>query len=231
MGESGDRFAPGSLLAALLDLVVPLVCGGCGRPGVSWCAGCARRLDDAPRLVRPRVRVGVPVWTIGAYRDPMRSAIVGVKERHRRDLVAPLGGALVRCLSILDRWGELPDARRLVLVPAPTRALAARRRGGDPVEAYCRAAAVGIGGGAHVAPLLRTRALVRDSAGLSAGERSANLRGAVRLRTTSAPVDRSCAVVLVDDVVTTGATIAESVRVLRHHGVPVDLAVALAAAD
>lgn len=232
VGES-NRYKPGALLSALVDLVLPVVCGGCGRPGEQWCARCAARAADVPRAVTPRVDTGVPVWAQGPYRDPLRGAIVGVKEHGRRDLVEPLGAALAHALVTLARWGEVPDVGRLVLIPAPTRAAAARRRGGDPVEAYCRAAARHLGAGVTVAPVLRTAGWVRDSAGLSAGARHANLRGAISVRANRARalVDRDAAFVLVDDVITTGATAAESVRMLATAGVHVDLAVVLAAAD
>ncbi|GAB09966.1 hypothetical protein GOARA_050_00280 [Gordonia araii NBRC 100433] len=234
MGEAARRFAPGSLARALVDLVLPLTCGGCGAPGVPWCGRCDRRISDAPRLVTPRVGVGVPVWALGAYRDPLRSAVIRLKERGRRDLVEPLGAAHARAVVTLARWGEIPDAEHLVLVPAPTRAAAARRRGGDPVEAICRAAAAHLGRSVQVAPALRTAAWVRDSAGLSAGARSANLRGAIRMRpraSAALAVPRRSAVVLVDDVVTTGATAAESIRVLAAHDIDVDAVVVLAAAE
>ncbi|QKT08125.1 ComF family protein [Gordonia sp. X0973] len=229
MRESARPFAPGQLLRALADLVVPLECGGCATPGTPWCAACAAHLLDVPRPVDPRVRIGAPVWAHGPYRDPLRSALIGVKERHRRDLVDPLAAALARSLVTLARWGELPDAGHLVLVPAPTRTLAARRRGGDPVSAYSRGAARRLGPGADVAALLRTAPWVRDSAGLSASARRANLRGSIHLRRTpDLPAD--AAVVLVDDVLTTGATAAESVRVLATAGIRVDLVLVLAAA-
>jgi predicted amidophosphoribosyltransferase len=84
VGES-NRFTPGVLLGALVDLVLPVVCGGCGRPGVQWCTRCAAAVADVPRAVTPRVDAGVPVWAQGPYRDPLRGAIVGVKEHGRRD--------------------------------------------------------------------------------------------------------------------------------------------------
>ncbi len=234
MGALPQRFTPGALLWALADLALPVVCGGCGAPGQPWCGSCARYLDDVPRLRNPRIAVGAPVWALRPYRGPIRSAIIAAKEHGRRDLHEPLGTALAHAVVTLARWREAPDAGRLVLVPAPTRAAAARRRAGDPVEAYCAAAARRLGPNVAVAPLLRTAGWVRDSAGLSASDRRANLRGAIALhakhvRALGDPGD--AAVVLVDDVLTTGATAAESVQVLAGAGIPVDLVVVLAAAD
>jgi predicted amidophosphoribosyltransferase len=74
-----------------------------------------------------------------------------------------------------------------------------------------------------VVEALRMRAFTRDSVGLSAAERQRNVAGRVRLRR---PVDGE--VILIDDVVTTGATAAESVRVLQTAGVRVSAVLAIA---
>ncbi|MGW0017753.1 ComF family protein [Rhodococcus sp. NPDC003382] len=203
------------MLQALLDLVLPVECGGCGRPGVRWCRHCARDLADAPATVRPRVDPGVPVWALGSYRGVHRRAVIAAKEQGRRDLAEPLGVALGTAIVRLRRWGELP-AGPLGVVPAPTRARAARARGGDPVTRAVRAAA------AHdralrVMPILETARGVRDSVGLSAAQRHRNLAGRVRLRRGSG-VPRGFPVLVVDDVTTTGTTAAESVRVLTAAG-------------
>ncbi|AFA74506.1 hypothetical protein GPOL_c34940 [Gordonia polyisoprenivorans VH2] len=210
------------------DLVLPRTCGGCGRPGCDWCPDCAARIADAPLELHPRVAIDIPVWSVGRYRGPLRASIIAMKEHGRRDLVTPLGRALADTLITLARWGELPDAARLHLIPAPTRPLAARRRGGDPVTAIAGVAAGRLGPRARVRPLLTTAMTTRDSSGLDARERRANLRGSVRIRAGA-----RCppgAAILVDDVLTTGATAAESVRVCRAHGIGIGAVVVLAGA-
>jgi predicted amidophosphoribosyltransferase len=195
----------------VLDLVLPLECGGCGAPSTRWCAACARELalkPDDPRLVVPRLDPGVPVWSLGRYAGARRNAIVGAKEHGRTDLLAPLSSALRAGLTRLLDWGVVD--RPVTLVPAPTRRAAARRRGGDPVTRMATAAAADH---AAVVQGLRMRALVRDSVGLSSAARQRNVSGRVLLRV---PVDG--AVLLVDDIITTGATAAESARVLRAAG-------------
>ena len=205
----------------LLDLVLPVECGGCGLPGVRWCPTCSRALavlTDEPLVITPRVDPGVPVFSLGRYAGPRRAAVIAMKEHGRTDLIAPLAAALGSGVSRLVGWGIVGVP--LTLVPAPTRWSAARRRGGDPVTAMARAAAVP---GAGVVVALRTRALTRDSMGLSPAQRQHNIAGRVRLRR---PVRG--AVLLVDDVVTTGTTAAESVRVLQTAGVDVAAVLAVA---
>lgn len=214
----------------MLDLMLPLQCGGCGAPGTRWCAGCAAQLavgPDEPRLVSPRRDPQVPVFALGRYAGARRSVIVAVKERGRSDLIAPLALTLDAGLQRLLRWRllELP----LTIIPAPTRRSAARRRGGDPI-ARISAAVADRHGDVTVASVLRLRALTRDSVGLGSGAREDNIAGrvVVRRRGVAAVAGGTGDVVVVDDVVTTGATLAESVRVLRAARVPVAAALVIA---
>lgn len=221
---------PGTLLRTrreagekLLDLVLPLQCGGCGGPGTRWCPACERELavkPDGPHVIAPRLDPGVPMLSLGRYAGARRKAIVEVKERGRADLVAPLAKALAQGLDNLLSWGIVDTP--LSIVPAPTRRSAARRRGGDPVTRIARCATAGHPG-VTVLPVLRLAAFTRDSVGLSSADRQRNIAGRIRL---AAPV--ADPVVVFDDVVTTGATAAESVRVLQGSGVDVIGVVTLA---
>jgi predicted amidophosphoribosyltransferase len=202
--------------ADMLDLMLPLQCGGCGAPSTRWCRACARELavkPDEPHLIAPRLDPGVPVFSLGRYAGARRETIVAVKEHGRADLIAPLAVALHAGLERLLMWGVVDTP--LTVVPAPTRRSAARRRGGDPVTRMARAATAGLGG-VHVVQVLRLRALVRDSVGLSGADRQRNIAGRVKLTKPLAGE-----VLVVDDIVTTGATASESVRVLHVAGVHV----------
>lgn len=210
----------------MLDLVLPLECGGCGAPSTRWCDACARQLRvraDEPHVVAPRVHPGVPVFSLGRYAGARRGAIVAVKEHGRADLIRPLGAALRGGLRQLLTWGVL--VQPLTVVPAPTRRYAARRRGGDPVTRTAIAATSG-GRDARVVQALRMTALVRDSVGLSGAARQRNVAGRVRL--CGSPNGLTGDVLVVDDIVTTGATAAESVRVLQTSGARVVAVLALA---
>ena len=210
----------------MLDLVLPLECGGCGTPATRWCAVCARQLTvqaDQPHLIAPRVDPGVPVFSLGRYAGSRREAIVAVKEHGRADLISPLAVALRAGLQRLLTWGVIDTP--LTIVPAPTRRSAARRRGGDPVTRIARVATTGLAG-VHVVQALRLRALARDSVGLSGADRQRNIAGRVKMiRHFTAPAG---AVLVVDDIVTTGATATESVRVLHIEGAHVAGVLAIA---
>jgi len=205
----------------MFDLILPLECGGCGASSTRWCSLCAAALavrSDEPHVVTTRIDPGVPVFALGRYGGARRNAIVALKERGRRDLAVPLSAALATGIHHLLTWGVV--AMPLSVVPAPTRRSAARRRGGDPITRVASAAA---GPAVTVAPVLRTAGGVRDSVGLSSSARQRNIAGRVRL--SAVP---SGEVLLVDDIVTTGATAAEAVRVLVAAGARVAAVLTLA---
>jgi predicted amidophosphoribosyltransferase len=210
----------------VLDLILPLECGGCGAPATRWCDACALELSvaaDQPHVVNPRVDPQVPVFALGRYAGTRRQAILAMKEHGRGDLVAPLARALAIGVHRLLTWGLVETP--LTIVPAPTRRSAARRRGGDPVTRLARVAVAG-----HpevsVVQALRMKALTRDSVGLGTAARERNVAGRVLPRGQRPGTE----VLIVDDIVTTGATAAESVRVLRAAGVRVAGVLAIAVA-
>jgi len=216
-------------MRALLDLILPTECGGCRAPGTRWCSACAEQLHSEPMLLRTRVD-GVPrAWGTGPYAGPRRAMVIAAKERGRRDLVSPIGAAWAAAIRCLWEWGELdpPELAPLCLIPAPSRRAAARRRGGDPVLQAARACA-GELDATSVWSVLRSGRGVRDSVGLSADERMANLAGRVVVSPRGMPPAHAT-VVLVDDVLTTGATAAASTVALGRHGVRVQAVLVLAA--
>ncbi|MFJ1736140.1 ComF family protein [Streptomyces sp. NPDC088254] len=106
----------------------------------------------------------------------------------------------------------------LLLVPVPSAPRAVRARGHDPARRIALAAAVVLrreGMPVRVAPVLRQRRAVADQAGLTSRQRMDNLGGALAVVPGGARLLRGGSVVLVDDLVTTGASLAEAARAVR----------------
>jgi predicted amidophosphoribosyltransferase len=219
---------------ALADLVLPRTCGGCALPGAVLCPRCRSWLAH-PRVAQPRRHPPrfPPTVAAGPYAGPVRPAVLAFKEHGRAELAGPLGTALA--LAVAAVLTALPDGGGpVLLVPVPSSAAAVRQRGRDHVRELAGRAAAELraaGVPARPAPLLRRAAGTRDSAGLTAAERSANLAGRFvpRRRAGCPPGGRP---VLVDDVVTSGATLVEAaraLRALRGPGAPPVLAAVVAA--
>ena len=226
----GPRIVDG--LDAAADLLLGARCAGCGRPGWTLCAGCRAELAGwRPHEVRPLpCPVGFPATVAaGPYAGLASALITGHKDRQSLTLAGPLGAALTASLTILL---EDVDAGRIVLVPAPSSRRANRERGLDAGRAVARAA------GRRwrrvdarpvvVRCWLRQNRRVRDQAGLTTAERRQNLSGALAVRRRAGPRSGDV-VVITDDVVTTGATLTEAVRVLAEAGFPVIGAATVAA--
>jgi predicted amidophosphoribosyltransferase len=200
---------------ALADLVLPRTCAGCGVPGAVLCRPCGRLLTR-PHLATPRrFPAGFPpTVAAGAYDGPVRAAVLAFKERGRAELGRTLGTALALAVGGVLAGVPEASAQPVLLVPVPPSAAGLRSRGRDHVRELTRCAVAELraaGVVAGEARLLGRRGRVRDSAGLSALQRRANLAGTF---VPAATAPTSALLVLVDDVVTSGATLTEAAGVL-----------------
>jgi competence protein ComFC len=209
-------------------MLVPPLCWGCGgvaRRSEPLCAGCRRLLrrlgpDPVPLC-------GVPVWAPVAYSGPARDLVRALKFRGATAVAdamaaqiaanAPaklLGIAQAAAPGALARTAQARTAQvaaPTVLVPVPLHPRRLRRRGYN--QAALIAAALARRAGLEVADCLARTGSAATQVGRDRAERRAGPAGSVEL---SAPVpDR---VVLVDDVATTGATLAACAAVARAAG-------------
>ncbi|GAB3863054.1 ComF family protein [Dactylosporangium cerinum] len=215
-------------LADLLDLVLPATCAGCDEPATGpLCDPCRAALAAVhPGRTRPvPAPPGLPpAFALAAYAGSLRRMLIQYKERNRHELTPVLGGLLARVVSVAA------PGRPVTIVPVPATAAAARRRFGDHIDRLAQDAAGVLrrrGVDARVAGLLRAVPKREDSAELSAADRAVAARHAFAVRDRR-PVVRG-AVVLVDDIITTGSTLAASAARLAAAGVRVDRVAVLAA--
>jgi predicted amidophosphoribosyltransferase len=232
---------------ALLDLFLGSTCAVCGLAGRALCEGCSRALPQRAATCWPSPTppgLAHPVAT-GEYDGPLKLLVNAHKEQHRFALAGPLGDLLAT--SVLVHTGPPPaggasstgpTGPEVLLVPVPSRAAVVRRRGHDPLLRVARRAAArlrGLGIQTAVAGLLRSVRAAEDQAGLGAAARATNLAGSMTCPASRArrsdPRHRSPPplVVVVDDVITTGATVREAQRALEAAGVEVAGIAAVAA--
>ena len=190
-----------------LDAALPANCVGCGREGPPLCEACVPALDR--RLEAP---AGVPIGLPGDLPAPLlqldwcapfsgtvRAALHAIKYGGEQRLAEPLGAAVAR------RWARIGVGADLV-THVPVHAARARTRGYDQAALISRVAARHLG--LPYAPLLsRERATIAQF-DLDRPDRAANVAGAFAVHPELGTVLVGRWVLLVDDVVTTGATLA-----------------------
>lgn len=182
-------------------LLFPVDCAGCGAPDRGLCDDCAALLRPA---VTPRTTPGgLVVHTALRYESEVRRVILTFKEEGRTDLARhlswPFGEAIRAGLA------EHPEA---LIVPVPASRAGYRRRGFDPVRLLLRRT------GRRFERMLvpaRTTAVQKSLGRL---ERADNLRDALAAR----PGVAGRPVLLVDDILTSGATLDEAVRAIAAAG-------------
>lgn len=230
-------------MAAAGDLLLGAVCHGCGMPWWGLCPGCRNRLAGRrPFLARSPSGTDGPPLTVACspYDELVSHLVTAHKDRGALGLAPVLAAPLA--LSVHGLLQHCRSTGPVLLVPVPSAAVAVRRRGYDATATLAGLAARRLRSRYRVRAvrLLAQRAGVRDQAGLTAAERGRNLQGALRLRTGLVGQRRfqggrrglgACVVVLVDDVITTGSSLAEAARALRAAGVPVLGAATVAATE
>jgi predicted amidophosphoribosyltransferase len=161
----------------------------------------------------------LPVAAATRYAGACRRLLLAYKEQGRHELAGLLAELLARAVLGAAIRGGVPPGALLTLVPIPSRASSRRARGADVGLVLARSAVHELrarGWQVQVARPLRHRRTTLDQAGLSRNERAKNLVGSL----AAAPQWRagSSAIVLVDDILTTGATLREAARALGTAG-------------
>ncbi|HTF09835.1 MAG TPA: ComF family protein [Asanoa sp.] len=218
--------------------MLPAECAGCRTPHVPLrhgaCPDCAAALAALrPSPVRPQpAPPGLPPCVaVGEYAGPLRESLLAYKERGRVSLATPLGVLLAEAVAAAAGGVRRP----VLLLPVPSTAAAVRERHGDHVRRLADRAAKTLrraGWPAAVAQPLR--ALPKpDATHLDSAQRA--IAAAAAFRARPGRMDRARraasgrAVVVVDDIVTTGATLAALTAILIRAEIPVAAAAILAA--
>ena len=201
----------------LLDVLIPPACAGCGRAGTLLCGDCVRRFEP-PGRPDDRFVAADPGAVIGdslvlalcafAYRGPVRRALAALKYTGAARIAPMLAAAALPALGPL-----LAITGPATLVPVPVHAQRRRERGYD--QADLLAGAIGTRAGLEVDSCLRRTRPTTKQHRLDRAARLANLRGAFGIAPGAAvpPV-----AIVVDDIITTTATLEACASVLRDAG-------------
>ena len=188
----------------MLDFLLPSPCLLCEKNGKPICLHC---LEGLQLKVQQTSRAGFDLWYLATYNDAIAKIVLAIKDRGITSLIS----ALVSQAA----WPQ--SAHGVSLVPIPSSRDAELKRGFSHTEILAKKIAAK-NRGLRVARLLRSKTRRLDQTGLSVEERKTNLSGAFEIRRG---ISTSLPVVLVDDVYTTGATMAAARETLEAAGVRV----------
>ena len=218
---------PRALLDITLALILPRRCPICGTTLAErdhgWCSACESGMTVYDRAVCPQCRRFIPrgasacetghdpgdptvVYAVGGFDNAFGTMVHALKYDGYRELAKPLGNLLA---------GRITPAALSAIVAVPTSPKKRRKRGYGHAEEIASSCAESLGVPCIPDALQFTRS-VADQTKLSAKQRKANLKGALVVRDGLSLTDS--AVLVVDDVMTTGATMGEAGRALKAAG-------------
>jgi len=194
-----------SVIEELSQLLFPTRCFGCNAIGISICSNCRREWH--PHFYTTHIR-GMKVHSAISYSPTASRIIMAAKENGLKGADKLIIDAIVHVLDTANF-----DAFNVRLVPIPSSGVNQRRRGRSFILEICReiSALTSI----PLIPALTINRKVKDQSSLSAKSRLTNMHGAFSINTNTYPRGD---LILIDDVVTTGATVAEAARALNSHG-------------
>lgn len=232
---SRQRLAAGYRLAT--DLLFPPRCASCWQECSSrdgsplLCETCLAELESSSQMVcsrcampcsaadaagtdcydcRGRRLLYEEVRALGVYQGPLRDAVLRIKHYHHEPLAAALGQLLA------ERLQQQPFFRQPDLIaPVPMHWLQRMWRGTNAADTLARSVASTLAL-RSASGLLVCRRMLRRQSRLLPDERRANVRGAFRVSWTARI--QGARVLVIDDVMTTGATAHETARTLLAAG-------------
>lgn len=197
----------------VLQSIFPEQCVGCNQYDVLICASCTAKALAIERLILPESSPITSLITLGEYSTPVwKMAIKRLKFSHVRGFAEPLGQLLAGALLNADI--EQGNASSIVLLPLPLHTRRLRERGYNQSTLLAESIRCYTGWSVNEQILERTQYAVPQSS-LDHTLRQENIRDAYTLG-SDAPLLQNTVVILIDDVITTGATLLEAAWALQE---------------
>lgn len=206
-------------IASLRELIFPIRCLGCDQLGISICSQCRKFWH--PRIIKTwsHSKEKFPIYSSIPYSPIAGKVLLSAKESSLELADNLLTSALLHSLRGARSQNQLD-----FLVPIPSRKSVARKRGRQFISVLSKS--IGESENLPTEEILTHTRKVRDQSNLDAKDRAANLdKALISLRFLSGKA------VLIDDLVTTGATLHEAARALRSKGITVAAAVTACVAE
>lgn len=208
------------ITGAILDLIYPPQCAGCGRVDTAWCSNCDRKLRNTPLsiLVRPLPPLLISIST-GYHNGILQKAIHALKYEGVMDVVPALGDRLSAALAEQSVTFD-------TIIPVPIFKVRLKERGYNQSQVIGSYMAQYMVQPVLAAALERTRH-TPPQVGLSQRARVENVRDAFRANPS---LVSDTTILLLDDVMTTGATLQECAHALLDAGARAVLSLTVTAA-
>ena len=208
--SGGGYFCP--RCSAKIKMLTPSTCRGCAKPFFekeSFCLECRDRKFYYEKVVAAAIYDGV-----------IRRSIHLLKYARKTALAKPLGALLTERVSRLDRVDQIDLA-----MPVPLHKRQLRRRGFNQAEILSRSCGQRLAIPVSTGNLIKTKSTLSQSV-LKRDERFKNIEGAFLVKKPSDIKGKN--ILLIDDVLTTGATLNECARTLKRAGAEKIIAMAIA---
>jgi competence protein ComFC len=205
----------------ILDIIFPIECLGCGKEGEWFCGECQKnKINSDHNSLRGEFLNRA--FTFYSYdNEILKRLIHGLKYRYVEDLAQPLGALLVKELRDIKEQIGSPD----FIVPVPLYKKRLLERGFNQAELLARNVGDSFGWSVENGIIERLK-MTMPQVNLDEAGRRKNISGAFSIIDLQKILNKK--IVLMDDVITTGATMEECAKVLKAGGAREVLGVALA---
>jgi ComF family protein len=205
---------------SLKELIYPNICLCCGKTGVKICHNCSKYWLANPNKSKVENKC---LFFVTTYDETTSPIILAAKESGNREAIKLIARSIASSISFAI--SNLGIAQPINLVTIPSQLSAIRRRGRDHIKDLVQEVIIQLNQqniDAIYLPILKPIKKIKDQSDLNGLQRKENMSQAFIVK--SSPISQS-AVILIDDLVTTGASIHEGVRALSEAKITVDAVV------